>query len=157
MNLPRQVGNSVPQARWAPITGWPGVPSSSVPAIVPPAMIVRKSSTTAAVVVQRSAREVSSGAACSRSWASRLRVMSRPSSSIAIPRWAATNAVWSPCSTVRPPRIACAITRMPATTTPHTSQRRSRRYLKAMYARAPIRMTITVAATRWLNSMTWCS
>ena len=71
MNLPRQVGNSVPQARWAPITGWPAVPSSSVPAIVPPAMIVKNSSATAIAAVHRRAREVSSGAARSRSWASR--------------------------------------------------------------------------------------
>ena len=55
--------------------------------------------------------------------ATRRSVISRPSSSIASPRWAATKAECRPCSTVRPPSAACARTRTAAATEPRTSQR----------------------------------
>jgi hypothetical protein len=88
--------------------------------------MVANKSTVAIAAVARSAREPSIAVAVSDGWAIRRRRIKRPRSSIARPRWAATRAEYSPCSTVNPPSTAWARTKAAATTVPRTSQRRSR-------------------------------
>src|SRR3954453_21216126 len=145
---------------WAPATFGPtsAVPRSSVPAMYPPATMAQRSRTAAVAAYGFSPRTggrvvPSSSAACERAFA--LIQRSRSSSSLAVPRCAATSSSARLCSTVSPPSPAWARTRTPAIRAPRKAQGlRSRRPLYARQQRSPIRITTIVASSRWENSIT---